>query len=98
MLESRTFLIDYNMATNKNLAGREYCKGIAISDDLRRLIIQETIDLGGNVSSGEVPRGVFAKIAKKFKVDPKTVNNFWSRYLTSGSIAASTRHKKAIQS
>ena len=82
------------MALSKNSAGREYYNGVATSDDLRRLIIQETIALGGNVSNGEVPRGVFAKIGEKFKIDPKTVKNFWSRYLSSGSITATPRHRK----
>lgn len=47
------------MATAKNPKGREYKNGVGTSKDLRLLIVQEIIEHGGNVDTGEVPKGYF---------------------------------------
>ncbi|XP_069109704.1 uncharacterized protein [Argopecten irradians] len=81
------------MATRKNKYGREYHNGTGISQDLRSLIIQEIIELGGNSQSGNVPRGIYVKVANTFRVDEKSVRTFWKKYISEGSMSETARHK-----
>ncbi|XP_033749722.1 uncharacterized protein LOC117334303 [Pecten maximus] len=80
------------MTTRKNASGRDYKKGDGISSDLRKLIVQETLHLGGNVLTGEIPRGVFTKVAEKYKVNRQTVTNFWRQYVSDGALSEKTRN------
>lgn len=59
------------MSLKKNILGRVYQHGIGLSVDLRSSIIQELIENGRNCVTGKVSRGVFSRVAKKFKVRVK---------------------------
>ena len=82
------------MATKRNIFGREYATGLGIGQDLRRLVIQEIIEAGGNTNSGEVPRGIYSVVSAKFRLNRQTVTNFWIRYVNEGSMSEKPRHKK----
>lgn len=82
------------MSLKKNIRGRIYQNGIGLSVDLRSLLIQELIENGSNNVTGKVPRGVFSRVARKFKVRVKTVCKIWKRYVQEGTYTPQMRHKK----
>lgn len=82
------------MSLKKNILGRVYQHGIGLSVDLRSLIIQELIENGSNCVTGKVSRGVFSRVAKKFKVRVKTVRKVWKRFLQEGTYTPQMRLKK----
>ncbi|XP_076085963.1 uncharacterized protein LOC143056700 [Mytilus galloprovincialis] len=84
------------MATKKNSYGREYLAGKATGRDMRSLIVQEIIEAGANLKTGEVPRGVYTKIADKFKINRQSVTNFWKRYVSEGSISQKKKEKTML--
>lgn len=47
--------------------------------------------------TGKVSRGVFSRVAKKFKVRVKTVCKIWKRYLQEGTYTPQMWHKKEDQ-
>lgn len=80
------------MATTKNTKGREYKKGVGTSKDLRLLIVQEIIEHGGNLETGEVPKGIFTIVADKFRVSSMTSSKLWKRYVSNENVQETLRH------
>lgn len=77
-----------------NTTGREYKKGVGTSKDLRLLIVQEIIELGGNLETGEVPKGILTIVANKFRVSSMTSSKLWKRYVSNGNIEETPWHMK----
>ena len=78
----------------RNIYGREYIPGNATSQDLRRLVVQEVIELGGNTTTGEVPRGTYTVVASKFRVNRQSVANYWKLFLSEGSVKERPKNTK----
>lgn len=70
---------------------RTYFSGKPLGEDLRSLIIDEIVRLGGNAVTQEFP-GTFSSIAKRFSVHDSTVKNVWVNYCENGTLAP--RRKK----
>ena len=49
-----------------NSKGRTFVKGKSASEELRRSIIDSVVAQGGDVVSGEVPRGLLSNVADQF--------------------------------
>ena len=80
------------MATKScNSKGRPYNVGIALSDDIRNLIVLEAQEAGGNTCDGSLPRGVAPKIATKYEVSNQTVRNIWDLFVSTGQTTAKAK-------
>lgn len=56
-----------------------------MSDDLRILIVEDVMENGGNPITRDVPRGVYALLGNKYRVNRSTVLRIWHRFC-SGTI------------
>ena len=74
--------------------GRTFCPGKALSDDLRRGIIDTIVHNGGDYIWG-VFLGNYSDVGRKFNVSGKTVKNIWINFCESGEIGP--RDKKGGQ-
>ncbi len=73
--------------THYNKYGR-LCEGTKpLSNDLRQLIVTDIKEVGGNPKTGAVPRGVFANLSRKYRVDPHVVKRVWIKYIETSSVA-----------
>lgn len=70
------------MSTKKNMFGREYTRGEALSDDFRSLVVKKILDSGG--SALHVPRGTYCNVSKLFGVHHSAVKKVWLKYLEDG--------------
>ena len=61
-----------------NSKGRTFVNGCALSQDLRKLIVDEIVRNGGDINSGYFP-GKFSDVANALKVSRTTVKNIWQR-------------------
>ena len=61
-----------------NSKGRTFLNGCALSQDLRKLIVDEIVRNGGDINTGYFP-GKFSDVANAFKVSRTTVKNIWQR-------------------
>ena len=61
-----------------NSKGRTFVNGCALSQDLRKLIVDEIVRNGGDINTGYFP-GKFSDVANAFKVSRTTVENIWQR-------------------
>ena len=61
-----------------NSKGRTFVNGCALSQDLRKLIVDEIVRNGGDINTGYFP-GKFSNVANAFKVSRTTVKNIWQR-------------------
>ena len=74
--------------------GRTFCPGKALSDDLRRGIIDTIVHNRGNYFSS-VFLGNYSDVGQKFTVSGKTVKNIWINFCEGGEIGP--RDKKGGQ-
>ena len=68
-------------ATNKekiNSKEKTFVNGGALSQDLRKLIVDEIVRNGGDIYTGYFP-GKFSLVANAFEVSRTTVKNIWQR-------------------
>ena len=77
------------MASEENNYGRKYERGKTLSKDMRRLILKDITELGGNPMLLHPPHGVRKTVACKYKVSPSTVSRLWKTYLTSDLLTPS---------
>ena len=61
-----------------NSKGRTFVNGCALSQDLRKLIVDEIVRNGGDINTGYFS-GKFSDVANAFKVSRTTVKNIWQR-------------------
>ena len=61
-----------------NSKGRTFVNGCALSQDFRKLIVDEIVRNGGDINTGYFP-GEFSNVANAFKVSRTTVENIWQR-------------------
>ena len=59
-----------------NLKGRTFVNGCALSQDLRKLIVDEIVRNGGDINIGYFP-GKFSDVLNVFEVSRTTVKNIW---------------------
>ena len=69
--------------------GRTYQPGVAISNDLRNLIISN-ISLGGDRLTGHFP-GAYLEIANTLKISPHTVTKVWKDFCRTHAIESKKR-------
>ena len=62
-----------------NERGRTFESGKALSNDLRRSIIDEVVLAGGNIVTGYFP-GTYQAVATKFRVARSTVRKVWKNF------------------
>ena len=77
-------------------AGRVYERGKALNEDLRRNIIQDVVEKGGDLVTGYFP-GSFSEIALKNRTTYNTVRKIWKQFFETGSTryeshAAGSKH------
>ena len=65
-------------------AGRVYERGKALNEDLRRNIIQDVVEKGGDLVTGYFP-GSFTEIALKNRTTYNTVRKIWKQFFETGS-------------
>ncbi len=65
--------------------GRTFDCGKAVSDDLKKSIIDEIVLAGGNVVTGYFP-GTYEAVAAKFRVARSTVRKVWERFCDSNEL------------
>lgn len=70
----------------KNIFGRNYSKGKALSEDMRELIVSDLLENGANTASCHIPRGLPTKLSSKYKVTDRTVKNIWVKYCEDGEV------------
>ena len=61
-----------------NSKGKTFVNGCALSQDLRKLIVDEIVRNGGDINTGYFP-GKFSNVANAFKVSRTTMKNIWQR-------------------
>ncbi len=66
-------------AKKVNKLGRSFSQGVALSQDLRCLIIDTIIREGGDRATGYIPC-TFAKLSRQFCVSSKTIKSLWQRF------------------
>ena len=65
----------------KNNVGRTYERGKPLSEDFRRMIIDELEQkFSGNKENFTVARGAFAEVSRVFRVSKPTVSSIWKHY------------------
>ncbi|XP_061186305.1 uncharacterized protein LOC133194343 [Saccostrea echinata] len=64
----------------RNRYGRVYLNGKSLSTDLRELIVQDICDMGGDIITKKVPKGVKKELAKKYKLVPDTITKVWLKH------------------
>ena len=67
------------MAYRVSKRGRTYQPGVALSNDLRNLIISNIISLGGDRLTGHFP-GTYSEIANTLKISPRAVSKIWNDF------------------
>ena len=65
--------------------GRVYERGKALNEDLRRKIIQDVVEKGGDLVTGYFP-GSFTEIALKNRTTYNTVKKIWKQFFETGSM------------
>lgn len=69
------------MSTLKNKAGRTYENGKPLSNDFRRMIIDELEQkFNGNKQNHSINRGAFSEVSKTFRVSVPAVSSIWTKY------------------
>lgn len=66
---------------NRNKLGRVYVNGKELSEDLR-ILIDNLVEGGANVSNIQLPRGLRQRVSKKFGISPNCISLIWKRYVT----------------
>ncbi|KAK3103178.1 hypothetical protein FSP39_017050 [Pinctada imbricata] len=77
----------------QNVHGREYKKGVSLSEDLRTLIIRTLKDNGANDVLNTCPRGLITTTSVQFKVSRQCVKKIWEQYCTIGNATCKKRRK-----
>ena len=62
-----------------NKHGRLFKSGVALSEDMRNLIICDILSLGGDRATGYFPC-FYSEVAQKFKISAPTVTKIWKQY------------------
>ena len=78
----------------KTKASRSYIPGKALSEDIRRGIIDTIVQNGGDHISGFLG-GSYSDVARKFDVSRQSAKNVWKKIVNSGEIGP--RDKKGAQ-
>ena len=78
----------------KTKTGRSYIPGKALSEDIRRGIIDTIVRNGGDHISGFFG-GSYSDVARKFNVSRQSAKNVWRKFVDSGEIGP--RDKKGAQ-
>jgi len=71
-------------------AGRVFEQGKALSDDLRKNIIQDIVEEGGDFVTGFFD-GSFSQIARKNRTKYDTVTKLWKQFCNTGSVSFESR-------
>ena len=69
---------------HRSRVGRVYECGKALNEDLRRTIIQDVVEKGGDLVTGDFP-GSFSEIALKNRTTYNTVRKIWKQFFETGS-------------
>ncbi|KAK3106666.1 hypothetical protein FSP39_024832 [Pinctada imbricata] len=77
----------------QNVHGREYKKGVSLSEDLRALIIRTLKDNGANDVLNTCPRGLITTTSVQFKVSRQCVKKICEQYCTIGNATCKKRRK-----
>ncbi|XP_077978769.1 uncharacterized protein LOC144434190 [Glandiceps talaboti] len=80
-----------------NAEGRQYVSGKALSVDLRNIIVEAIIEAGGNKVTGIVPRGVYTRMGKRFKVSRQGITKIWMHYVSTGSTKPKDNHGNQVK-
>ena len=68
-----------------NKLGRTYRCGKAIQEDLRCLVVDEIVEMGGDTATGFF-EGSYRAVASKLKLSTETVQKIWTTFCVSGEI------------
>ncbi len=71
---------------NRNKLGRFFVNGKELSEDLRRIVIDNLVEGGANVSDLQLPRGLRQRVSKKFGISANCISSIWKRYVTVGTV------------
>ncbi|GAB6026060.1 hypothetical protein CHUAL_012265 [Chamberlinius hualienensis] len=89
----------------KKKKGGGYGRGRTIGEAVRTYVISEILNLGGDVRTNYVPRGVFTEVASRYKIDATTTYRWWLKYCNGIRMAATgnlnqpdTSHKAFLSS
>ena len=74
-----------------NSKGRTFVKGKSASEELGRSIIDSVVAQGGDVVSGEVPRGLLSNVANQFMTSKSFVTKLWKQTVTTSDHQAPKR-------
>lgn len=66
-----------------------YGRGHAVNEAIRTFVISDIVNLGGDVESRYVPRGVYPEVASRYKIDVSTTTRWWLRYCSDNEHASS---------
>ncbi|CAB3986695.1 Ankyrin repeat domain-containing 34B [Paramuricea clavata] len=78
------------MAYKVNASGRSYRNGMALSDDMRSLIIDEIVKEGGDRVAGYMPV-TYTEIARRLSVSRQSVKKIWQQFCESNDISVKSR-------
>ena len=67
-----------------NAFGRTFSGGKPVDNDLRSLLRDHMLGVGGDYSTGYFP-GKFGDVASRYKVNRKTVEKIWTTFCATGS-------------
>ena len=70
----------------RNVHGREFTHGKALSLDFRQIVIKELESEGAVHPNLSLPRGLAGKVGIKFSISRTSVRNLWIRYCKAGLI------------
>ena len=65
--------------------GRTYIRGEAINDDLRSLVIDQIVEMGGDPAAGFF-QGSYSAVSSKLKLSVETIQKVWKRFCESGEV------------
>lgn len=71
---------------NRNKLGRFFVNGKELSEDLRRIVIDNLVEGGANVSDLQLPRGLRQRVSKQFGISANCISSIWKRYVTVGTV------------
>ncbi len=77
-------IVHVNMSEVTKL-GRTYIRGKAIQDDLRSIVIDQIVEMGGDTATGFF-QGSYNAVASKLKLSVETIKKIWRTFCESGDV------------
>ena len=74
------------MSVKISSRNRQYVHGTSLTPEVKQLIVDKIKQFGGSVSTGNVPRGIFTKVADELSLSNPVVAKTWKYYVATCTV------------